>query len=171
MNNIILIGFMGSGKTSVGEKLADQLGIRFVDTDEVIEKKYERSISSIFAEHGEPYFRLLETAVLEELSGDSEPFVMSAGGGLPVQDKNHEYLKKIGTTVYLKAKKETLVERLEGDRTRPLLQGGALEERIEALMKEREHIYEAVADLSVETDGRETEKIAEEIIARAVQRP
>lgn len=170
MNNIILIGFMGSGKTSVGEKLAEKLDVRFADTDAIIEEKYKTSISAIFAEHGEPYFRLLETAVLEEMANDSEAFVLSVGGGLPVQPENHACMKRIGMTVYLKTKKETLIERLKGDTTRPLLQGGELEARVESLMKDREHIYEAVSDISVDTDGKTLGQIADEIIEMAAEK-
>lgn len=165
MANIILIGFMGAGKTTLGIKLAKRLQVPFVDTDQRIEQEQQRPISDIFAKEGEAFFRNLETQQLDVLWEEVKDSVISVGGGLPVQPVNYPLLKKIGTTVYLKASKETLVERLEGDSTRPLLQGGQLEQKIADLMAAREPIYERVADVVVETDGKTIEDVMEEITA------
>lgn len=158
MDKIILIGFMGAGKTTLGRILAKRLGIAFVDTDERIEKEQKRAVSDIFAKEGETYFRELETEQLKELLEHEECMVLSVGGGLPVQPQNHELLQKLGTTVYLKADIETLVKRLGRDTKRPLLQGGSVEEKIAGLMQEREPVYEKVADKIVHTDGKSVEE-------------
>lgn len=163
MDNIILIGFMGSGKTSVGMRLASARECSFFDTDQMIEQKYNKAISEIFKEHGEEYFRLLETAMLEQLLSKRECFVLSVGGGLPIRPENHEYLKKIGKIIYLNPSKEILIERLRGDKNRPLLKGEDLEEKIESLMNKRKEVYEQLADQVVHTDGMSFEKIINQI--------
>jgi len=163
MNHVILIGFMGCGKSSVGKELARELAVPFLDTDEMIEKQTGRRISAIFRESGETYFRELETKALEQLLDSGERKVIAVGGGLPVRPANRAYLKKLGTTVYLLAQPETLVERLEGDDTRPLLQGGELRQKIEQLMKDREKIYLAVADIQAATDGKSICEIVQEV--------
>lgn len=160
MPNIILIGFMGAGKTTLGIGLAKELNLPFTDTDQLIEKEQKRAISDIFANEGEAYFRGLETQQLKKLI-ETAAGVISVGGGLPVQEVNHPLLKALGTTIYLKAKKETLVKRLRGSTGRPLLQGGSLEEKISGLMQAREAIYEQVADITIETDGRTPEEVIE----------
>lgn len=163
MNNIILIGFMGSGKTSVGKRLAKRRKAVFLDTDQMIEEKYQTTIADIFNKHGESYFRLLETAMLEQILTMNPPIVLSVGGGLAVQPENFEYLKKIGKIFYLRSSKETLIKRLKNDKTRPLLQGGSLEDKISELMAKRENIYEEIADTAIDTDGLSFKKIMDKI--------
>lgn len=163
MNHVILIGFMGCGKSSVGKMLARELSVPFVDTDAWIEEQNGRKISDIFRESGEEYFRELETRALEQLLEDEERKVIAVGGGLPMRPVNREYLKKLGTTVYLLARPETLVARLQGDDTRPLLQGGELRQKILQLMSDREDIYQSAADIRISTDGKKICEITEEI--------
>lgn len=165
MNHVILIGFMGCGKSSVGKALAREMEIPFVDTDERIEEQTGRKISDIFRESGETYFREMETSVLKQLLDSEGRKVIAVGGGLPVRTVNREYLKRLGTTVYLLAKPETLVGRLEDDDTRPLLQGGELREKIERLMRDREEIYQSAADVRIATDGKEISEIIREVRA------
>lgn len=165
MTNIILIGFMGAGKTTVGLELSKKLELPFMDTDLRIEEEQKRTISDIFAKEGEAYFRGLETQQIEKLISEAKGSIISVGGGLPVQEVNHPLLKQLGKTVYLKAKKETLVKRLQGDTSRPLLQGGELEQKIASLMADREAIYEKVADVVVKTDGKSLEDVIGEVIA------
>lgn len=155
MRHIILIGFMGAGKTSMGKRLAKARGIRFVDTDQMIEEQTGRIIRDIFAEDGEEYFRNLETELLLQLQKAQEPLVISVGGGLPVREINRKYLKEMGTVVYLKAEVETLVGRLQGDTTRPKLQGGDLREKIVSLMDAREGFYQDAATLVYSTDEKD----------------
>ncbi len=154
MRHTILLGFMGAGKTSIGKKLAKETGIRFVDTDQMIEEQTGRVIRDIFAEDGEEFFRNLETELLKQLQNETEPLVIAVGGGLPVREVNRRYLKALGKTVYLKAEVDTLVNRLHGDTTRPKLMGGDLREKILSLMAAREEKYLDAADLVYSTDGK-----------------
>lgn len=151
-DNIILIGFMGSGKTSFGKWIAKNYGRVFYDTDELIESSQKRSISDIFAAEGEEYFRELETDTLRRMLDDKvSGAVISSGGGLPLREENRWLLKQLGTVVYLKTGVDELVRRLEKDTTRPLLAGGGLEEKINRLISERSEFYEAAADIEVDT--------------------
>lgn len=162
--NIILIGFMGCGKTSVGKQLAQKLSYEFLDTDEEIEKRQKMTISKIFAEKGEEYFRELETQVLEEMLPTVKQTVISTGGGLPLREKNAKILKDLGVVIYLKATKETTLERVYMDRSRPILAGDNLEERIDNLLKTRAPSYEAAAHTEVVTDHRTYSSIITDIL-------
>ena len=164
MNNIILIGFMGSGKTNVGRQLAKKLHYTFCDTDQLIEKENETSVQNIFAAYGEEYFRRLETAAIQKLYGNMTRTVLSTGGGLPITEGNGQLLRRLGYVIYLKTSKETLMKRLEGDTSRPLLAGEHAEERIESLLQARTPIYENVAHFSVITDNKKFHEIISEII-------
>ena len=160
MDNIILIGFMGSGKSSVGRYMEQEQGYKLIDTDEYIEKQQGDTISNIFANQGEEYFRRLETECIRELiDAGTMSSVISVGGGLPVKVENREFLKKLGKVVYLRATVDTLVNRLSGDSTRPLIQGGDLRTKITDLFRKRESIYEDVADIVIDTDDCSLEKI------------
>lgn len=159
VNNLILIGFMGSGKSSLGRYISGQ-GYRLIDTDGYIEDRLGRAISDIFGVEGEEYFRSLETRTLEELLNDgAQDCVIAAGGGLPLREVNRELMHRLGTVIYLRAKPSTLEFRLSGDKCRPLLQSGKLRERIDTLMAERKDIYEAAADIIIDTDGFTFEEI------------
>lgn len=164
MEHIIFTGFMGAGKTTLGKALAKELFLPFVDTDQQIEKEQGVKISDIFAKEGEAFFRGLEHEQLKKLLG-AERSIISVGGGLPVQERNQQLLAQLGTVIYLKASKETLLKRLSGDTSRPLLQGGELDAKITRLMREREHIYEKTASHIIETD----EKTAGEVITQIRQ--
>lgn len=163
MNHIILIGFMGAGKTSIGKRLAKRSGLTFADTDELIEARQQEKISDIFARHGEPYFRDLETEILRELLREEKRLVISVGGGLPVRRENREYLRRLGTVIYLKAQADTLAARLKGDTTRPMLAGGDLREKIKTLMQQREELYLEAAELEISTDKKSISAIVKEI--------
>ncbi len=163
MDHIILIGFMGAGKTTIGKKLARRLGRAFADTDKVVEKEEGRKISEIFASDGEAYFRAAETRALKSLAESPEPLVIACGGGLPIQEVNRPILKEMGKTVYLTAQTGTLVMRLSRDTSRPLLQGGDLEEKIAQLKQQREPVYLSAADICVATDRRSFASILDEI--------
>lgn len=164
--NYVLIGFMGAGKTTVGKRLAKKLGADFKDTDALIEESCACTVSSIFKDKGETYFRRLETELVRELSGTLQNSVLSVGGGLPVKKENHNYLKNIGTVVYLDVSKETVAKRLAKDTTRPLLSGSTQEalERIEKLMNERTPIYTALADRIIHTDNMTIDEVVNRII-------
>ena len=161
--NVILMGFMGSGKTSTGLELSKKTGLPLLDTDRMIEDRAGKTISRIFAEDGEEAFRQMETQLLENLCLEDEVFVISIGGGMPVREKNRLLIKKLGTVIYLMASDEVLVDRLEGDSIRPLLAKGDLKQHIRLLKAEREQIYRSLADFTVDTDHKDPAAAAEEI--------
>ena len=163
MNNIILIGFMGSGKTTVGIRLSYHMRRTFVDTDKEIERQQEKEISQIFAQEGEPYFRMLETKLLEKMIETEHDRIISTGGGLAVKAENRALLKRLGTVVYLKPSPETVYERIKGDTKRPLLQCEDPLQRIRELMKAREEAYSDAADIVVDVDGKTFEELIQEI--------
>lgn len=166
MSNIILIGFMGSGKTTFGKWLSNSYGYEFLDTDEYIEQKEKRIIKDIFAQDGEEVFRDMETATVKELIGKLDNTVISVGGGLPVRDINRKLLKELGFVVYLETSRDELLRRLSSDTSRPLLAGGNLSERIDSLMSARKDLYEDAADFVLKTDGLEFENMYNAIKAR-----
>lgn len=158
--NLILIGFMGSGKTSVGVKLSYRLKMSVEDTDKLIERREDRRISEIFAQNGEEYFRQKETELLRELVEKQQgPRIYSVGGGTPVKPENRELLKQLGTVVWLRIQPETVYQRLKDDTTRPLLQCEDPLERIRELIESREEAYTSCADVIVDVDGLEMEDI------------
>ena len=159
MRNIILIGFMGAGKTTIGKLLAKERELVFVDTDERIEQEQGRKIPDIFAQEGELYFRDLETELLQRMQEDTYGSVVSVGGGMPVREQNRALLRSLGCVVYLSAGKQTILERVKKDGSRPMLEGGSLEERVERLMREREGYYRQAAHIDVRTDGRSIRQV------------
>lgn len=161
--NTILIGFMGAGKTSVGNRLSGLCGKPLIDTDQMIEERAGMSISRLFETSGEAAFRQLETQVLEELLDQAEGEVISVGGGLPLREENRILLRKLGHVVYLQVQPETVLERLRGDTTRPLLQGDGMEEKVKNLLAYRGPIYHNAAHAVVAVDGKSIDRIAEEI--------
>ncbi len=167
MKNIILIGFMACGKSSVGKRLAQALTMEFLDTDALIEQEAGTTISDIFATQGESAFRVMETECLKDLHGrNGGAFVLSVGGGLPIREENRTLLKQIGTVVYLKVSAETVFARVRNDKTRPLLQAPNPRGRIMDLMSARKQFYEDAADYIVEADEKSFEEIIEEIKER-----
>ena len=161
--NIILIGFMGSGKTSVGLKLSYRLKTPVEDTDKLIELRENRSISQIFAEDGEACFREMETSLLKEIAGRKYGRIISLGGGTPIKPENRELIKKCGTVVYLRSRPETVYGRLKNDSGRPLLQCENPLERIRNLMEERKSAYEECADIIIDVDDRSMDEVLEEL--------
>lgn len=162
--NLVLTGFMGSGKTSVGLKLSYRLRTTVEDTDRLIERREGRRISEIFAEQGEEHFRKLETALLTELTEQKYVRIYSVGGGTPVREENRRLLKKLGTVIYLRVRPETVYERLRGDTTRPLLQCDNPLEKIRELLESRREAYEDCADLIIDVDELEIEDILNIIV-------
>ena len=162
--HVIMTGFMGAGKTTVGKALAEKQKVPFLDTDQLIEEKAGMTISRIFEIQGEEAFRKMETSVLEDLLKRNDQTVISVGGGLPLRDENRELLRKLGTVVYLQVKPETVLERLKGDHTRPMLQGGDAGERARSQLEYRTPLYQKAADLVVDVDDKTVSGIAEKII-------
>ena len=159
MKNIILIGFMGSGKTTIGKALEEKTDMTFVDTDELIEAYEGCKISEIFADKGEAYFRGLENETLKELLASTDNKVISTGGGIVTNQENIPLLKQLGKVFYLRIKPETVVKRLEGDKTRPLLIGEDKLVKVERLMTDRKELYEMAADKTIDTDGLSVSEI------------
>lgn len=162
-DNIVLTGFMGSGKTTIGHELERLYGYSFLDTDAYIEQREGCSISDIFKLHGEEYFRKLETDVLNELIQTTTHTVISTGGGMPLRRKNARLLRELGRVVYLKTGEEEVWNRLKGCTDRPLLNCENPKERIHMLLEERGDRYESTAHKVVLTDGKQPEVLAEEI--------
>jgi shikimate dehydrogenase len=163
--NIILEGFMGSGKTTVSEILADMLELELMDTDAAIEEAEGRRISDIFDEEGEEAFRDMETDLLDMIASEHmREMVISLGGGMPLREKNRELLKKSGKVVYLKTSPETVYERIKDDDSRPLLRSKDPLVRIKELQDARSEIYEQAADIIVETDGLTPTEVARKIL-------
>ena len=170
--NICLIGYMGSGKSTVGRLAAKRLDMRFADTDELIAGREKRSIPDIFEKDGESFFRRLETGLLKELSRDGlENTLLSTGGGIILAEENRAELKNIGTVIYLRAEADTLYERVRNDTGRPLLNTGDVRGRIAGMLKMRAPLYEAAAAHIIDTDGlsvEQTVSAVEEIFKTAV---
>lgn len=163
MRNIILTGFMGSGKTSVGKLLASRAGHRFVDIDALIVERENRTINDIFTQEGEAYFRKVETELLEKaLMGNN--LVVSTGGGAVISERNRELMKGAGIVVNLTASAEDILERLSGENERPLLREGKGLEKIRQMLNERERYY-ADADIRIDTTGKNVEDVVREILA------
>lgn len=161
--NIVLTGFMGSGKTSVGLRLSYRLRRPVEDTDKMIERREGRTINEIFAQEGEAYFRQQETELLRELTQRHSPVIFSVGGGTPVRPENRELLKQLGMVVLLRIRPETVYQRLKEDTTRPLLQCADPLGRIRELMESRREAYENCADLILDVDDLEMEEILTKI--------
>jgi len=150
--NLILIGFMGTGKTSVGMRVAKSLGWRFVDTDRLIVSKAGKPIPQIFEDSGEDAFRELETEVLRKCAAGSGR-VISTGGGIVTLERNREILKEAGYVIWLKASPETIYERVKNNRNRPLLKTGDPRTTIREMLEARRGFYVAASDLRIRTDG------------------
>ncbi len=162
MENIYLIGLPGSGKTTVGRSLARFLGLDFIDTDQMIEERTGVSISHIFEIEGEAGFRKRETRLFEEVSNGART-VISTGGGIILSDANRKLMRQRGQVIYLKASMDILWSRLKNCQNRPLLQTPDPQARIAGLMKEREPLYDAQADLIVEVTSETANRTARKI--------
>lgn len=163
--NIVLIGFMGCGKSTIGRALQQRLGFRLVDMDQVIEERAGRSISRIFGEDGEAAFRDMETALLAELCADgSGGRIISTGGGVVGRPGNRALLKELGYVVWLDAPPGVILERTAKSRARPLLETGNPEERVMRLMAERRPFYQESAHLRLDTAGLDCQELATGIL-------
>jgi len=160
--NIVLTGFMGAGKSTVGKKLARTLNMSIVDTDDLIESRAEMSITDIFARHGEEHFRELEEKVVEEVSR-LENHVIVTGGGVVLRESNMKNLKKNGVVIYLHATPEVIYERIKDQTHRPLLQVDDPMAKIKELLEYRAPFY-ANNDFTVDTSNLSVEEVVEEIL-------
>lgn len=161
--HIFMIGFMGVGKTSTSKALSKGLGVRDIDTDDMIVKQAGMPISQIFQEQGEEAFRRMETELLDEIEAMA-PCVVSCGGGMVLRQENVEKMKRQGKILLLSASPETIYEHVKGCTNRPLLEGHMNVEYISKLMAEREPQYEAAADWKIVCDELTPRMTAEKIM-------
>ena len=164
MKNIVLCGMMGSGKTTVARALNAIYNLNWVDTDDQIVGQYG-AINGIFARLGEEGFRDIESAVTKRVAQSCANSVISLGGGCVLRKTNVEELKKTGVIFYLRTSPETVIKRVKGDTTRPLLHGD-LEERVRTISANRAAVYEGAADYIIDTDDKSPERIAELIMEK-----
>ena len=160
--NIILIGPMGSGKTSTGRMLAKEMGYAFADTDEEVIKRTGVSIAYIFDVEGEEGFRKRECLALKECLNDNNT-ILSTGGGIVLSKENRDLLQDRGTVVYLQTSIRFQVKRTVSTNNRPLLQNKDPEETLEKLMLTRAPLYEEIADITIMTDNKSLQEMSREI--------
>ena len=162
--NIFIVGPMGSGKSTVGKIISDEMFLNFFDTDEEIESRTGASIDWIFDLEGEEGFRGRESDILDEMVKKNS-IVLSTGGGIILSDDNRELLSSRGTVFYLSTPISVQVERTAKDKDRPLLENGNAEEILTKLHKERKAFYEEVSDHIVETENKSSKEVAAEIVS------
>lgn len=164
-NNIFLIGFMGAGKSTIAKALCKELDMQLVEMDARIVEEQKMSVNDIFAQYGEDYFRDVESQLILTL-GEEGNTIVSCGGGVVVRPQNTDYMKKSGKVVFLSATPETIYERVKNSTDRPILNGHMNVEYIADLMEKRRALYEAAADIKIDTDGKNRSAICKEIMER-----
>jgi shikimate kinase len=165
-NNIVLIGFMGSGKTSIGRLVAQRLGFQFIDTDKVVVERAGMEIPEIFARHGEPWFRDHETSALGSM-GMYNRSVISTGGGVVLRPENRELLRELGFVVWLTASEDVIFERVSRNKKRPLLQTADPRRTVHELLEQRRALYEGTAQFTLDSTDLEHDAAADAVIAEA----
>ena len=160
--NIILTGFMGTGKSEVGKQLAARLGRRFIDTDEMIEQEEGISITRLFAERGEPYFRGREKQMIARACQEND-VVIATGGGAVVNEENAARMKASGTVVCLTATPDIILRRVQRDETRPLLRDREPREKIRTLLEARADAY-ARADVTIDTSYMSVDEVVQAVL-------
>ncbi len=160
--NIILTGFMGTGKSEVGKQLAARLNRRFVDTDELIEQEEGMSIAQLFAEKGEGYFREREKQMVARVCQE-EGVVIATGGGAIINEENSTRMKASGVVICLTATPEVIFQRVQTDETRPLLRGGEPQTRIRTLLSARAEAY-AKADVTIDTSHMSVNEVVQAVL-------
>lgn len=161
--HVLLIGFMGSGKSTVGRLVADALGVGFIDLDEEVAKAEGQGVPEIFAAAGESGFRAAESAALATLSG-APASVVACGGGVVLDDENRVLLKRLGTAVYLEVSAEEAMARIGDTSGRPLLAGQGVA-MAASLLRSRVALYERTADVVVPTSGRAPSDVAADVVS------
>lgn len=163
--NIVLIGFMGAGKTSISEYLKTLFAMDVIEMDQIIAEREGMSIPDIFEVHGEQYFRDLETNLLIEMQ-ERKNVVISCGGGTPLRECNVVEMKKNGRVVLLTASPETIFDRVKDSHDRPVIENNKNVTFIADLMEKRRAKYEAAADIVINTDGKSIIEVCEELVQK-----
>lgn len=163
--NIALVGFMGTGKSTVGKDLSRKLEMGYMDTDAMIQEKMGMTIKEIFKRYGEAHFRKLEKEVVAEVS-EAKNTIILCGGGVVLKQENVENLRKHSKVILLKAQPETLYERIRQDDTRPVLKGQMSLEGIRDLLEKRKEAYNESADMTIQTDDKSVDEISTQIITQ-----
>ena len=163
--NLVLICFMGAGKSTVSDYFHTAFGMEVIEMDRIISEREGMSISEIFETRGEEYFRGCETALLIEMQSRKN-VIISCGGGVPMRERNVAEMKKNGRVILLCAEPETVLARLKDDHSRPLLENNKNVDFIRDLMEKRRDRYEAAADIIIHTDHKDVREICDEILAK-----
>lgn len=166
--NIVLIGFMGAGKSTISEYLSTMFAMKTVEMDQIIAEREQMSIPDIFETYGEEYFRNLETELLVEMQSE-QGIIISCGGGVALRDCNVAEMKKNGRVVFLTASPEVIYDRVKDTDDRPVLRGRKNVRGISELMEQRREKYEAAADIVVNTDNKTVLQICEELVQRLTE--
>lgn len=164
--HVVLVGLMGTGKTTVGKRVAREIGLDFHDSDAEIEAREHATVREVFESRGEDTFRALETEVLDRLLSSDAPIVLATGGGVVLAERNRRLLGKASHVVWLRASVETLESRLrasKGASRRPLLDGD-LHERLVALDQERSDLYRQVATTTIDVDGLDSDRVCQSVV-------
>ncbi len=170
-SNLVLIGFMGVGKSSIGRRLARQGSREFIDTDHLIEEREGRSIPQIFAADGEEHFRQLETAALENLlERGTRRAVIATGGGMVTIPRNVPLLQQLGLIVWLRAEEAVIFERVSRNENRPLLRTPNPRETMREMMEARHELYAAAADMIIDTSYLDPNDLAHAILLELERR-
>lgn len=162
MKTIVLIGMMGSGKTTIGKLLGKKLTLRSIDIDVIIEQNEKRTVSEIFQNEGEKYFRNIERETIEK-NFTNKDLIISLGGGAFEDQLTQELLLKNSTVIYLKTSPNVILERIKNNTNRPLLKNQMTVEKIQSIILQRQKNYE-LANITILTDNKNTDKIVEEIL-------
>jgi shikimate kinase len=157
--NVVLIGFMGTGKSTIGDRVAQALGFMFVDTDSIIEQTAKQTIPNIFANNGEADFRRRESAALRSLR-DGERLVISTGGGIFTIPENVTIVQELGFVIWLNATEEVIFERVSKNQNRPLLKSPNPRETIHEVLEQRRSVYQSCADLEIDTTDLTEDEVA-----------
>ena len=162
MKTIVLIGMMGSGKTTIGKLLGEKLTLRSIDIDVIIEQNEKRTVSEIFQNEGEKYFRNIERETIKK-NFTNKDLIISLGGGAFEDQLTQELLLKNSTVIYLKTSPNIILERIKNNTNRPLLRNQMTVEKIQSIILQRQKNYE-LANITILTDNKNTDKIVDEIL-------
>ncbi|MCR5295318.1 MAG: AAA family ATPase [Lachnospiraceae bacterium] len=169
MNNIILEGFMGSGKSTVGKILSKKLALPLVDIDKKVSGRLGMKPVEVYDRFGDSYYRAMETMILSELVEDVRPVIIVLGSGLALMEQNDSYLNALGRVYYIKTPLPTLLNRISKNEKHAWLQDDDLSDHVSRMLKEREPAYLRIANEVIDTDGLTCEEIAERVLSSQKQ--